>query len=86
MDGVFGVRSSIANRLGSATSNYRGLNNSKNDLFALHEKPAYGVCAVKVTSGHGSKRSADDMHICTPRGTIIHGANYNPDNIRKGTH
>jgi hypothetical protein len=52
-------------------------------LQPLQEKSEYGSVSMSVSTWN--KRAILNSYVITPKGSIIHGANYNPENMRTGT-
>lgn len=62
-------------------------NNSTNKLKPMRERLRYGVCSVKIAPiANGQRRPSDRMtsYFVTPRGSLIHGTQCNPQLIQRG--
>jgi len=62
--------------------------NANSKLKPMRERLRYGVCSVKIAPiANGQRRPSDRMtsYFVTPRGSLIHGTQCNPQLIQRGT-
>lgn len=63
--------------------------NAHSKLKPMRERLRYGVCSVKIAPiANGQRRPSDRMtsYFVTPRGSLIHGTQCNPQLIQRGMH
>ena len=75
-------------KLSNATVDDERINNiQKTNLKPMRERLRYGVCAVKispVTTGQRRNSERQNSYIVTPKGSILHGSQCNPQIIQRG--